>query len=132
MAITKWLHYADHAMAPYGRSLTAFLKQIDEHYPAEMKICLVLDNHSAHISKETRQYLSTVPNRFEFTFTPKHGSWLNLVESFFGKVARTLLRGIRVKSKEELIERILRYIDRLNEQPVIYRWTYKLDETSVV
>ncbi len=97
-----------------------------------MKICLVLDNHSAHISKETRQYLSTVPNRFEFTFTPKHGSWLDLVESFFGKVARTLLRGIRVKSKEELVERIQRYIDRLNEEPVIYRWTYKLDETSVV
>ena len=115
-----------------SREFVEFLKQIDAHYPAEMKIRMVLDNHSAHISKETRQYLSTVPNRFEFTFTPKHGSWLNLVESFFGKLARTLLRGIRVKSKEELIERIQRYIDRLNEEPVIYRWTYKLDETSVV
>jgi transposase len=50
--------------------------------------------------------LGTRPNRFEFTFTPKHGSWLNLIESFFGKVARTLLRGIRVSSADELKARI--------------------------
>jgi hypothetical protein len=43
-----------------------------------------LDNHSAHISKETRAWLADQPaGRFEFTFTPKHGSWLNLVEGFF-------------------------------------------------
>lgn len=114
-----------------SREFVEFLKHIDAHYPPEVTIRMVLDNHSAHISKETRAYLATVPSRFEFTFTPKHGSWLNLVESFFGKVARTLLRGIRVASKAELIDRIERYIDRLNEQPVIYRWTYKLDETSV-
>lgn len=114
-----------------SREFVEFLKQIDAHYPVQATIRVVLDNHSAHISKETRAYLATVPGRFEFTFTPKHGSWLNLVESFFGKVARTLLRGIRVASKVELTERIERYIDRLNEEPVIYRWTYKVDETSV-
>lgn len=108
----------------------AFLKQIDAHYPAETTIRVVLDNHSAHTSKETRAYLATVPNRFEFVFTPKHGSWLNLVETFFGKVARTLLRGIRVSSKAELIERIEHYIDRLNQEPVIHRWTYQPDEES--
>ena len=37
---------------------------------------IILDNHSAHTSKETRHYLATVPNRFEFVFTPTHGSWL--------------------------------------------------------
>lgn len=115
-----------------SREFVDFLKQIDAHYPPEMTIRVVLDNHSAHISKETRAYLATVANRFEFTSTPKHGSWLNLVESLFGKVARTLLRGIRVASKAELADRIEHYIDRLNQEPVIYRWTYKLDETSVV
>ncbi len=74
--------------------------------PPEATIRLVLDNHSAHISKEPRAWLATMTNRFEFIFTPKHGSWLNLVESFFGKMARTLLRGIRVHSKAELKERI--------------------------
>jgi len=72
-----------------------FLRLADVHYPAEARIRMVLDNHSAHISRETRAFLATVPNRFEFIFTPTHGSWLNLVESFFGKMAKTLLRGIR-------------------------------------
>lgn len=114
-----------------SREFVAFLKQLDAAYPADTRIRLVLDNHSAHISKETRAYLATIPNRFEFIFTPKHGSWLNLVESFFGKMARTLLRGIRVQSKAELKDRIQRYIDRINDAPVVYRWKYRLDEISV-
>jgi hypothetical protein len=77
----------------------------------------VLDNHSAHISKETRAFLATLPNRFEFTFTPKHGSWLNLIESFFGKMAKTLLRGIRVASADELKARIELYLKEVNETP---------------
>jgi len=109
-----------------------FLRLTDAHYPTEARIRIVLDNHSAHISRETRAYLTTVPNRFEFTFTPKHGSWLNLIESFFGKMARTLLRGIRVASKEELKTRIEMYLREINEEPVIFRWKYKLETLSVV
>jgi len=108
-----------------------FLMLVDSKYPPDWKIRLVLDNHSSHISKQTRAFLETRPNRFEFVFTPKHGSWLNLVESFFGKMARTLLRAIRVKSKDELRERILQYLDEVNEAPVVYRWRYKMDELSV-
>ena len=109
-----------------------FLKLADGHYPAGARIRIVLDNHSAHISKETRAFLGTLPNRFEFTFTPKHGSWLNLIESFFGKMARTLLRGIRVASAAELKARIELYLQEVNEMPVVYRWKYKLETLSVV
>lgn len=109
-----------------------FLRLLDTRYPAEARIRLVLDNHSAHLSRETRTFLGTRPNRFEFTFTPTHGSWLNLIESFFGKMARTLLRGIRVKSKEELKTRIEMYLREVNEEPVIFRWKYKLETLSVV
>jgi transposase/uncharacterized protein YwbE len=109
-----------------------FLKLADAHYPAGARIRIVLDNHSAHISKETRAFLGTLPNRFEFTFTPKHGSWLNLIESFFGKMARTLLRGIRVASAAELKARIELYLQEVNETPVVYRWKYKLETLSVV
>jgi transposase len=91
----------------------------------------VLDKHSAHTSKETRAYLSSRPGRFEFVFTPKHGSWLNLVESIFGKLTRVCLKGIRVASKEELANRIYRYIKEANEAPVTYRWKYKMDEVTV-
>ncbi|MFH1185798.1 MAG: IS630 family transposase [Chloroflexota bacterium] len=109
-----------------------FLRLTDVHYPQQARIRIVLDNHSAHISKETRAYLDTVPNRFAFTFTPTHGSWLNLIESFFGKMAKTLLRGIRVKSKDELKTRIEMYLREVNEDPVVFRWKYKLDCLSVV
>jgi transposase len=115
-----------------SQEMINFLKKIDDHYPDKKRITIVLDNHSAHTSKETRTYLATVPNRFEFVFTPKHGSWLNIIESFFGKLARTVLRGIRVKSKDELAERILSCIDMINESPVVYRWKYKLDSISVI
>ena len=109
-----------------------FLKLADAHYPSGARIRLVLDNHSAHISKETRAFLGTLPNRFEFTFTPTHGSWLNLIESFFGKMAKTLLRGIRVNSAEELKARIEFYLKEVNETPVVFRWKYKLETLSVV
>lgn len=109
-----------------------FLRLADAQYPGEARIRMVLDNHSSHISRETRAFLSTVPNRFEFIFTPTHGSWLNLIESFFGKMAKTLLRGIRVKSKEELRTRIEMYLREVNEEPVIFRWKYKLETLSVV
>jgi transposase len=79
-----------------------FLQLADAHCPAGARIRIVLDNHSTHISRQTRSFLATLPNRFEFTFTPKHGSWLNLIESFFAKMAKTLLRGIRVASADEL------------------------------
>jgi len=109
----------------------AFLKVLDQKYDPADKIRIILDNHSIHTSKETRKYLETVPDRFEFVFTPTHGSWLNLIESFFGKLARVCLRGIRVKTKDELAERIYRYIAEVNADPVIYRWTYKMDEVNV-
>ena len=114
-----------------SREFVQFLKKIDMDYSKKTKIRIVLDNHSAHISKETREYLTSVPNRFEFIFTPTHGSWLNIIESFFGKMARTMLRGIRVQSKEELKMRILKYLDEVNNTPVVFRWKYKMDSISV-
>lgn len=114
-----------------SREFIGFLRKIDEAYPSQLRIRIVLDNHSAHISKETKSYLATKPNRFEFIFTPTHGSWLNLIESFFSKMARTLLRGIRVASKKELTERIYKYLEEVNEQPVIFRWRYGLESISL-
>ena len=100
----------------------ALLKRLDEYYPAEAIIRVVLDNHSAHISKETLAYLGTRPGRFEYVHTPKHGSWLNLIECAFSKMARTFLRHIRVKSTVELKERILKGITEFNASPVVLRW----------
>ena len=108
-----------------------FLKLLDDKYPKGDKIRIVLDNLKVHTSEATRKYLATVPGRFEFVFTPKHGSWLNMVEGFFSKLTRQMLRGIRVKSKEELTNRIYRYFAEINEEPIVFHWKYNLDDIDV-
>jgi len=110
-----------------SREFIGFLRKLDVAYPADTAIKVILDNHSAHVSKETNKWLATQPEgRFTFVFTPKHGSWLNLVEGFFSKMARSVLRGIRVASKAELKQRILAYLDDLNRDPVVHTWSYKI------
>ena len=108
-----------------------FLRILDAKYPAGDKIRMVLDNLAVHTSEETRKYLTTVPGRFEFVFTPKHGSWLNMVEGFFSKMTKQMLRGIRVKSKQELADRIYRYFEEVNAEPVVFHWKYKLDDIDI-
>ena len=111
-----------------SREFVAFLQKLDAAYPPETAIKLLLDNHSAHVSKETKAWLAAQPEgRFTFVFTPKHGSWLNLVEGFFSKLARSVLRNIRVASKQELKERILAAISDINRDPVVHTWTYRLN-----
>jgi len=114
-----------------SREFIEFLKLLDAAYPAGTAIKLILDNHSAHISRETQAWLAAQPaGRFDFTFTPKHGSWLNLIEGFFSKFARSVLRHIRVASKQELKQRIMAGIEDVNRYPVIHTWSYKLAEAA--
>jgi transposase len=98
------------------------LKDLDAHYPPDSTIRIILDNHSAHTSKETIAYLATRPNRFIYVHTPKHGSWLNIVETAFGKMARSFLKHIRVSSLENLKERIRMGISEINASPVVHKW----------
>ena len=61
-----------------SREFIGFLKKIDAAYSTDTAIKLILDNHSAHISKETNRWLAAQPEgRFTLVFTPKHGSWFN-------------------------------------------------------
>ena len=105
-----------------SREFILLLKDLDAHYPQECTIRVILDNHSAHISKETMAYLASRPNRFIYVHTPKHGSWLNLIETVFGKMARTFLKSIRVQSRDELRQRILQGVGEMNLAPVVFRW----------
>lgn len=105
-----------------------WLDLVDHYYPEDYSITIILDNHSVHSSRETMEYLSKRPYRFHFVFTPTHASWLNIIETFFSKMARSMLKGIRVDSTEELEKRILQYIEETNSEPVVFRWKYKMDE----
>ena len=114
-----------------SKDYVEFLKILDKKYPKGDKIRIVLDNLKVHTSEETRKYLASVSGRFDFVFTPKHGSWLNMVEGFFSKMTKQMLRGIRVSSKEELADRIYLYFDEVNAEPVVFHWKYKLDDIDV-
>lgn len=81
-----------------------------------------------HSSADVQEYISTVPDRFEFAFSPKHASRLNLVEGFFSKMTKQMLMNIQVRTKDELVTRIYMYFDEINEPPVVYHWTGNLDD----
>lgn len=100
----------------------ALLRDLDNFYPSDCVIRVILDNHSAHTSQETMAWLATRPGRFEYVHTPVHGSWLNLAETLFSKMARTFLKSIRVANLQELKDRILQGVREMNQQPVIFRW----------
>jgi len=114
-----------------SREFIEFLKLLDAAYPADTAIEIILDNHSAHVSRETMAWLATQPpGRFTLTFTPTHGSWLNLIEGFFSKMARSVLRHIRVSSKHELKKRLMDFINDVNREPVVHRWSCKIDDAA--
>lgn len=114
-----------------SREFIEFLKLLDTAYPADTAIEIVLDNHSAHVSRETTAWLAAQPiGRFTFTFTPTHGSWLNLIEGFFSKMARSVLRHIRVSSKHELKQRLMDFINDVNREPIVHRWSYKINDAA--
>ena len=72
-----------------------WLELVDRYYQEDNRITIILDNHSVHTSKGTMRYLSSRQWRFHFVFTPTHASWLNIIEMFFSKMARSILRAIR-------------------------------------
>ncbi|WP_354234937.1 transposase [Bradyrhizobium sp. I1.8.5] len=98
-----------------SREFIEFLKLLDAAYPARTAIKLILDNHSApHIERNQSLARHTTGRPlpvYLHAFTPKHGSWLNLIEGFFSRFARSVLRHIRVPSTYELKERIMAGID---------------------
>ncbi len=78
-------------------------------------------------SKESRaEFLSDPTHKIRFVYTPKHASWLNQVEIWFGILVRRLLKRLSVKSKQELKEKITAFIDYFNTTMAkAFKWTYK-------
>lgn len=107
-----------------------FLGLLDARYPKGDRIRFILDNLKVRKSAKVQAFLQTIPGRFEFVFTPKHASWLNLIEGFFSKMTKQMLRGIRVRSKQELVDRIYKYFEEINAEPVVYHWTWNLNDVD--
>ena len=97
------------------------LRRIDAAYPPNTADQVdPRQSFRAHIERN-QSLARTQPLQHRLTFTQR-GSWLNLIEGFFSKFARSVLRHIRVASKHELKERIMAGIDDVNRHPVIHTW----------
>lgn len=106
-----------------SETFIAFLTEIDQAIPAHLRIHLVMDNGSSHTSKATRAWLAAHP-RFTVTYTPKHASWLNMVELVFSILTRRLLRRGEFTSRDHLANKITKFFTHYNRTAKPFRWTY--------
>ena len=104
---------------------------VDEHYPKATRIRVVLDNLSAHSAAALYQAFAPaearrILSRLEFHFTPKHASWLNMVEIEIGvMVAQCLDR--RIPDKATLITQIAAWERQRNAQRSHIKWMFTVD-----
>jgi transposase len=104
-------------------TFTAFLGMLHQMIPPHLRIHLICDNGSSHTSAATRAWLAAHP-RFCVTYTPKHASWLNMIEQWFGVLTRRLLRRGDFASRDELEAKITAFTIRHNKNARPYRWSY--------
>ena len=100
-----------------------FLTEIDERTDPDLAIHIVLDNGSSHRSKATRKWLAG-HRRFVVHYTPVHASWLNQVEAFFSILTRKVLRRGEFASREDLVARILAFIEHRDTTATPFKWVY--------
>jgi transposase len=98
-----------------------FLKQVAKAYPRR-ELHIVCDNYATHKHPVVKAWLARHP-RVTLHFTPTSGSWLNLVEIFFGIITRQAIRRGTFGSVRELIQAITRFIDGWNERCEPFIWT---------
>jgi transposase len=104
----------------------AFLKHVAQAYP-EGELHLVMDNYAAHKRPEVTAWLAANP-RICVHFTPTSGSWLNLVEVWFGIIERQAVRRGTFRSVRDLMIKIRHFINGWNDRKHPFIWTKTADE----
>ena len=102
------------------------MKQVAQAYPRR-ELHVVLDNYHTHKHPEIDAWRAKNA-RITLHFTPTSGSWLNMVESFFGIITRQAIRRGSFASVKELISAISRFIDDWTERCHPFIWTKTADE----
>ena len=103
-----------------------FLSLLDQCTAPGLRICLIMDNGSSHTSRATRAWIAAHP-RFAVTYTPKHASWLNMIEQWFSVLARKLLRRGDFASQHDLEARITEFTIGYNKTAHPWKWKYDAD-----
>jgi transposase len=106
-----------------SREFIAFLDHLLRLYP-EGELHVIIDNVSSHRSAEVAAWHKRPQSRrVVFHPIPTYSSWLNLIEVFFNLLQSKVVRRGIFRSRRELVERILAYIDRFNRQGIVFHWT---------
>jgi transposase len=104
----------------------AFLKQVAKAHP-RVNLHVVCDNYATHKTPQVTAWLER-HSRITLHFTPTSGSWLNMVEIFFGIITRQAIRRGTFRSVHELTDAIRRFIDAYNERAQPFAWTKTADQ----
>ena len=99
-----------------------FLRRLLQAYP-ELELYVIVDNGSSHTSKKTRTWVAR-QKRLHLAFTPTHASWLNQIEIWFGILTRKVVRRGIFASRQELVAKIMSFIESYNEEARPFAWTY--------
>jgi transposase len=110
-----------------AQDFVAFLRDIDARVVSDVEVHVVLDNLSTHKAPVVHRWMLRHP-RFHLHFTPTYGSWLNLIERFFGLLTEKALRRGSHTSIPQLRDAILAYVAAHNENGKPFRWTKTADE----
>jgi transposase len=104
-------------------TFTGFLHRLDQCTDPRLNLRLVMDNGPSHTSAATRAWIAAHP-RISVTYTPKHASWLDMAELWFGVLTRALLRRGEFTSRADLIEKITAFTIRYNRTAQPWKWAY--------
>ncbi|NLW86902.1 MAG: IS630 family transposase [Planctomycetes bacterium] len=104
-----------------------FLKLVDAQTPAELDLHLIADNYFTHKTPEVQRWLKRHP-RFHMHFIPTSSSWLNMVERWFREITDKRIRRQSFTGIEQLIDVIMDYIAKHNQNPKTFVWTAKVED----
>lgn len=99
-----------------------FLRRLLQAYP-DLELYVIVDNGSSHTSKKTRAWVAR-QKRLHLAFTPTHASWLNQIEIWFGILTRKVVRRGIFSSRQELVAKMMSFIESYNQEARPFAWTY--------
>lgn len=113
------------------KEYTLFMKTLADHYPQAVKIRLLQDNLNTHNASAFYEHLPAeqafaLANRFEFYYTPKSASWLNMIEIEFSALAKGCLHQ-RIPTQEELEKQVLALIKERNDKQIKIHWQFSIE-----
>ena len=114
------------------REFAKFMQHLATLYPNAKKIVVILDNLNTHNFSSFYEYLpaeqaASLADRFEFVYTPKSASWLNMIEIEFSALSRQCLNR-RIPNMNQLASEVIAYFKERSELGIRIKWQFSQDE----